>query len=93
MDLFYVDKLKSENDGIKYILTAIDVYTRFGFCEPIINKSASEVISKLQLILNRLGVLPNIVCSDQGAEFKNKYITKFLKEHKIKSVYAQTEPK
>ena len=93
VDLFYVDRLESENNGTKYILTVIDVYTRFGFCEPIINKSASEVISKLQTIFNRLGVLPNILCSDQGREFKNKKIEKYLKEHKIKSVYARTDPK
>ena len=31
VDLFYIDWLEAENDGVKYILTAIDVFARFVF--------------------------------------------------------------
>ena len=93
VDLFYIDRLQNENDGVKYILTAIDVFTRFGFCEPVMNKTAKEVTNKLEIIFNRLGVLPKVVCSDKGSEFKNRYTEKFLKNHKIKFFYAQTDPK
>ena len=93
VDLFYVDRLKDENDGVKYILTAIDVFTRFGFCEPIKDKSGPTVTNKLKTIFNRLGVLPKTICSDQGSEFKNCHIVNYLKGHKIKSVYAQADPK
>ena len=93
MDLFHVDRLKAENNGINYILTGIDVFTRFGFCEPVINKSAPEVTKKLELIFNRMGVLPKNMCSDEGKEFKNWYTINFLKKHKINNVYAKTDPK
>ena len=69
VDLFYVDRLKDENDGVKYILTAIDVFTRFGFCEPITDKSGPTVTNKLKTIFNRLGVLPKTICLDQGSEY------------------------
>ena len=93
VDLFYIDRLKDENDGVRFILTGVDVFTRFGFCEPLINKSAREVTNKLEIIFNRLGVLPKVVCSDKGSEFKNQYTETFLKKHKIKIFYAQTDPK
>ena len=29
MDLAFVDKLASQNDGVKYLLVAVDVFSRF----------------------------------------------------------------
>lgn len=71
MDLFYVDNLKDDNDGGMYILTVINIFTRYVFCEPLKSKSALEVTNKLRIIFNRLSVLPKNVFSDSGSESKN----------------------
>ena len=83
MDLFYLDNLRDDNDGVMYILTIINIFTRYGFCEPLMTKSALEVTNKLRIIFNRFGVLPKNVCLDSGSEFKNQYTENFLKTHKI----------
>ena len=93
MDLFYVDNLKDDNDGVMYILTVIDIFTRYGFCELLKSKSAEEVTNKLRIIFNRLGVLPKNVCSDSGSEFNNRYTENFLKSHKITFVMLNQIPR
>ena len=92
-NVIYEWSLSAENDGVKYILTIIDVFTRYAYCEPLQDKSARSVTSKLETIFNRLGVLPKVFCTDKGSEFNNRYTQNFLKSHKIKFFYAQTEPK
>ena len=92
-DLFYIDRLESENNNIKYVLTIIDCFTRFAFCEPLLDKKAETITKKLEMIFNRLGVLPRVLCSDKGSEFNNNYTHAYLKKHKVKFFYAQTEPK
>ncbi|RWS20542.1 hypothetical protein B4U80_06503, partial [Leptotrombidium deliense] len=42
-DLVDVGKFDTQNDGNKFILTAIDVFSKFAFAEPIKNKNAVNV--------------------------------------------------
>ena len=39
IDLVDIQKLANQNDGYHYLLTGIDTFTRFGFCEPLKNKN------------------------------------------------------
>lgn len=52
-----------------------------------------KLLNELELIFNRTVVLPKNICSHGGNKFKNCYTVNYLKNHKIKSVYAQTKPK
>ena len=44
MDLVDVSKLAYNNEGIKYLITCIDVFSKFAWCIPIKNKNSDSVI-------------------------------------------------
>ena len=92
-DLFYVDRLSSENDGVKYILTVIDCHTKFAFCEPLKDKTAKTVNNNIKIIFDRVGTLPTVFCSDRGKEFDNKLTINYLRKKNIKVFFAQGDTK
>ena len=76
--------------GYKYLLTMVDVFTRFVFLTPIKNKTAKTVVNALYDIFTLVG-FPKIIQSDNGKEFVNKLNQKFSKltgiEHRMITAY------
>ena len=68
----------------KYILSLLDVFSRFHWLCPLESKHSIGIKKKLKKIYSVHG-LPKILQSDNGAEFK-KYVQKFCKASKIKMV-------
>ena len=58
-----------DGDTYKYILSVIDIFSRFLFLRPLQTKYSSEVAEHLLDIYNEHGP-PEILQSDQGTEFK-----------------------
>ena len=48
MDMVDIAKL---NDGVKYVLVAIDIFSRFAHCRQIKSKKGEDVLGALKLIL------------------------------------------
>jgi hypothetical protein len=81
-DLVFVLKHKKQNKGFAYILTAIDVLSRYGFAIPVKDKSANEMIRAFSEIF-RTGRKPKYIQTDSGKEFFNKKFHSFLNDHGI----------
>ena len=47
IDLVFMDKFGDENNGYKYILTCVDIYSRFAFCIPMKSKTGLETSKAL----------------------------------------------
>jgi hypothetical protein len=79
--------MPTENQGrngkFKFILTVIDLYTRYAFAIPLHNKTASEVKNAFENIFNNSKRMPKKIWCDNDTEFKNKIFLTFLKEHNI----------
>ncbi len=77
------------NKGYKYILTIIDVFSRYAWALPLKNKSAAEITHALEQLFNIR--TPRHIQTDQGKEFYNSSVSALCKKHKIKhySVYSQ----
>ncbi len=58
-----------DGDKYKYIMSVIDIFSRFEFLRPLQTKESSEVAEHLLDIYNEHGP-PEILQSDQGTEFK-----------------------
>jgi len=82
MDLADVSNISSENDGIKYLLFVIDILTKYLWVEPLKNKTATEVVNALKKILHK-GRKCNKIRSDNGKEFNNNTMKRFLKNEGI----------
>lgn len=90
MDLADVSAYAEQNDGYKYILTVIDVLTKYAYAVPLRDKSATSVVKAFRTILDSGHGSPKIVSSDKGKEFKNKYMTSLLKSRNIRQQFLLT---
>ena len=78
MDL--IGPLNTSIRGYKFILTAIDVLTRYLVAIPLKSKSASEVANRFTSeLICKFGV-PEIVITDQGTEFINQVMQQVAKK-------------
>ncbi len=85
-DLFQADladmrNLASYNDGYSYILTCIDVFSRYAFAEAIKDKRGLSVSAAFEKIFaNRI---PNMLQTDRGLEFLNGQVQEVFHKHRI----------
>jgi Integrase core domain len=84
MDLVDIQELAEYNDGVRYIMTVIDTFTRFAFCRLLLDKKAETVLSAFKSVLKEAKQNPNILVVDRGAEFQNKLFTQFCSDNNIK---------
>ena len=83
-DLADMSRLSRYNNGFKYILIFIDVFSRLGQAVPVKSKDGKTMTEALRTILesgyfNRLRRLN----SDEGKEFYNQHVNRLLKSKKI----------
>ena len=70
VDLADVSNLAKINDGIRCLLVAIDVFSRYLWVETLENKSHQSIIKGLQNIF-KMGRIPKEIRTDKGSEWKN----------------------
>ena len=88
MDLVDMSKFEKQTDGYRWILTSIDVLSRFAFCTPVRRKHKEFMEPAVKRTLEehkeRFGKFPDLVQFDNGGEFKNKKVLPLLESHGIK---------
>lgn len=92
VDLADMSQLAKQNDGYKYLLMAVDVFSRFAWSQPLKSKEGEEVARGLSLIFKQ-GRLPKTIRTDKGREFRNKTVSKYLNNAEIHHFVTQNEPK
>lgn len=83
MDLVEIQELAPYNDNVRYLLTCIDTFTRYGFIRMLLDKTGSSVLHAFKSILLEASEPPTRVVFDRGTEFYNKDFTQFCKDNKI----------
>ena len=53
MDLAFVDKLASQNNGVKYLLVAVDIFSRFVRVQTMKTKYAKDTLQPFRKIISR----------------------------------------
>ena len=66
-----MDKLAKYNNGVKYLLVAVDVLSRFLRVVPMRSKSAPDAAKAFEKMIEK--VQPQKVWSDKGTEFKGAF--------------------
>ncbi len=92
MDLADLSSLKKYNRGYKYILTCIDVFSKFAWAVPLRDKSGKVLVKAFRAIL-RSGRRPDCIQTDRGTEFLNKLFQGLLKENNIRFYTTGNETK
>ena len=93
-NLLYMPHNHFEGNAYKYILTGIDVASRYKVARPLRIKQSSEVAFMLEAIYKKGGVFryPKTSQCDNGSEFKNE-VTKLLEKHNAEIRRAATKYK
>lgn len=91
LDLAYVDKLSEYNNGIKYLLIAVDVLSRYLRVQPLKSKTAKATATAFAKMLSKQ-TKPEKVWTDKGTEFKGAFQT-LCKKKNIKWYTTQSETK
>jgi transposase InsO family protein len=94
MDLCDMSRLRRYrgNRGTRYLLTVIDVFSRFAFVMPLRDKSGTSVAQALEVVLTG-DLKPQRFRSDRGAEFKSKAVTDLLRRKGVKQYFTSTDLK
>ena len=93
-DLLYLPHNVFEANTYKFLLTGLDVASRFKVARPLKTNTVSEVAFALEAIYNKGGVFkyPKVFQGDNGPEFKGD-VTKLLEKHNVDIRRTTTEYK
>lgn len=90
-DLLDVGNVHRENDGNKYILAVICVFSKYAWLLPLRDKTASSVIDAFQRVFAER--LPLKLQTDAGTEFTNRKFHTFLHKHHVEHFITRSELK
>lgn len=88
-DLAEVGLIADKNHGYRYILTVIDIFSRYAWCRPLRNKKAESVVGAFDDIFQE-GRIPKRIQTDQGKEFHNTIVKDFLKKHDVDLFFVRS---
>ena len=77
----------------KFVLTVIDLYTKFAWVRKLKNKTGIEVKNAFENIMKESERIPKKLWVDQGSEFYNKNFKAMLKENEIEMYSTFNEGK
>ena len=81
-DLVEMQKFTKLNKGYRYLLTCIDIFSKFAWVIPLKDKKGINVKNVLEKIFNK--IKPKFLWTDKGKEFYNKQVQDLLNENNIK---------
>ncbi|XP_062823722.1 putative uncharacterized transposon-derived protein F54H12.3 [Anolis carolinensis] len=92
-DLVDMQRLSKFNRGYKYILTVIDILSKYAWGLPLKDKSGREVSEAFNTIFTQDGRKPEKLQTDRGREFLNKAVSTLLKHHGVHHFVTNNEVK
>ena len=83
IDLADIQLISKCNKGIKYLLCAFDLFSKYVFVVPLKDKKRSTIFNAFQSILGNSKRRPNKIWVDQDSEFYITHFKKWLKDSGI----------
>ena len=78
-----MQSLSRKNKGIKYILCAIDLHSKYAFVIPLKDKKGISIANAFNKIIKQSNRKPHKIWVDQGGEFYNNVFEKWLSDNNI----------
>lgn len=79
------------NDGFKYILCVIDVFSKYAFARIMKKKNSETVKTCFESIFTEANTTPTHIQSDKGTEFVSKDVRMYLKNKNV-NYYTTNNP-
>ena len=94
IDLIDVSKDAYWNKNTNFLFTCIDCYSRYAFCVPLKDKTMESSAKAFELIIEEIRekfkILPKIVSSDNGPEFKNELFDKLKQKYNFIQSFSKS---
>lgn len=92
VDLLDMSNAAKYNDGYKYILVSIDIFSRYLRVRPVKSKKGEDIVKAVKSILKEQ--VPKRIRTDKGREFLNPAVKKlFRQKHILHMITQNTETK
>ena len=83
-DIAFIDHYTKSNDGVKYLLILIDLFSRYLTIYPLKNIQKNSVMNALKCFISKDSIYAyKKLFTDEGKEFTNKKINTFYKVNNI----------
>ena len=93
-DLADMQGLSRSNSGYKYLLTVIDVFSKYAWVVPIKNKSGKEMADAFKKLFSMSQLRkPERLQTDKGKEFLNKEVKGYLKQMEVELFQTYSDKK
>jgi hypothetical protein len=90
-DLVDMQPFSRQNKGYRYLLTVIDIFSKFAWAIPLKTKTGKEMIEAFEILIKDRK--PNKLWTDAGKEFVNQNFKKFLLDNGIELYQTFNEGK
>ena len=72
--MYYAD----DNNGYKYLLVVIDIFSHYAWVQPLKDKTATQIVNAFDKILSE-GRMPKKLCTDAAKDFTSTKFQTFVK--------------
>ena len=90
-DLVDMSSFSRSNKGYKFLLTVIDVYSKYGWIVPLKTKTGKEVASALTKLFKI--AVPSRLRTDKRTEFYNQHVRRVLEANNVTLYSTENEEK
>ena len=91
-DLVDMSPYSRANSGYKYLLTVIDVFSKYGWIVPLKTKTGKEVAMAFQELFTN-NAPPIRLWTDKGTELYNQYVKRVLTANNVTLYSTENEEK
>ena len=92
-DLVDMSAFSKDNHGVKYLLTIIDVFSKYAWVMPLKSKTGKDITKAFDYIIEGSGRKPSRLWVDKGTEFYNQTFKKYLEQNDIQMYSTHNEGK
>ena len=89
-DLVNMVRYSKDNDGITYLLSVLDTFSRFLWISPLKDRKGKTVSDAFETILNNINENVLYICSDKGIEYKSLDWKNLMTRYNIKHYFSTT---
>ena len=90
-DLVEMRPYAKQNLGYHYLLTVIDMFSRYAWARPLKRKTPEEVMRAFSEIFEKDGRQPRYLQTDEGTEFENRKVRAFLQSRGIEQFSVKSQ--
>ena len=79
-DLADMQLISKSNKVIKFLLSVIDIFSKYAWVFPLKDKKGETIVNAFQKVLDKTKRKPNRIWVDKGSEFYNRSMESWLEK-------------